>query len=185
MRTSSIVFETRLGWMALVADATTVRHLVLACRTEAEAIAATGLEWTGEAVPLDGSGSSALAKRIRAYAAGQPEEFRDVPVDMGYLTPLGRRVFDRCRRIPYGETRTYGQLAAEAARPGAARAVGQFLASNRTPILVPCHRVVAAGGGLGGFSAPGGIALKKRLLSMESQASTRVGRRPAAGPPDG
>ena len=72
-----------------------------------------------------------------------------------------------CRKIPYGKTLSYGQLAAKAGRPGAARAVGNHMAGNRTPIIVPCHRVLPSGGGLGGFSAAGGVALKRRLLEME------------------
>ncbi|HLA86043.1 MAG TPA: MGMT family protein, partial [Thermoguttaceae bacterium] len=93
------------------------------------------------------------------------------PIDTSHLSPLGQAVSKACRRIPYGRTRTYGQLAAEVGHPQAARAIGRFMASNRVPILVPCHRVVAADGRLGGFSAPGGVAFKRRLLEMESRDS--------------
>ena len=77
-------------------------------------------------------------------------------------------MIDACRAIPRGETLTYGQLAAKAGYPGAARAVGQVMARNCLPLLIPCHRVVGSNG-LHGFSAPGGLATKQRLLEIEGQ----------------
>jgi methylated-DNA-[protein]-cysteine S-methyltransferase len=84
------------------------------------------------------------------------------------LSDFQRAVVGHCRRIPPGQTLTYGQLAARVGRPRAARAVGRVMATNRFPLIVPCHRVVAAGGVLGGFSAPQGLAMKKRLLAAEA-----------------
>jgi methylated-DNA-[protein]-cysteine S-methyltransferase len=110
-----------------------------------------------------------VIERLELYAAGEDVEFVDVDVDERHLTPFGRRVVQACRRIPAGRTRSYGELAAACGSPGAARAVGQVMAKNRYPLVVPCHRVLAAGGLLGGFSAPQGLAMKRRLLSMESQ----------------
>jgi len=162
-----VVFATRLGWIALAIDGETLCQLTFAHRSAAEAIGAIRPELAAVARPSEAE--SRLVRRIRSYAMGRPEDFRDVEVDMSYSTPLGRRVLARCRRIPHGQTRSYGQLAAEVGRPRAARAVGNFLASNRTPIIVPCHRVVAAGGRLGGFTAPGGLSLKQKLIAMESQ----------------
>lgn len=164
-------FQTQLGWFALAIDDGLVRQLAMAHRTAAAARRTLRPELVAEAVNrLDGPVPE-LVERIRSYAAGEPEDFRDIKVDTSYLTPLGRTVMGRCRRIPYGQTRTYGQLAAEVGRGGAARAVGCFMAANRTPLVVPCHRVVAADGRLGGFSAPGGIGLKKKLLQIESLAA--------------
>lgn len=117
-------------------------------------------------LPLD-----ELLERLTRYAGGEPDELLDLPLLLGDMTPFQRRVIAACRAIPYGSTRTYGQLAASAGSPGAARAVGQVMAANRIPLIVPCHRVVAAGGGLGGFSAPAGVALKQRLLAMEMSAA--------------
>lgn len=124
----------------------------------------------GEADSPGGADSGeALVGRLRAYAAGQPVDFHDVAIDLGPQSDFQRRVVRCCRRIAYGKTATYGQLARLAGFPGAARAVGQVMAANRVPIIVPCHRVVAAGGSLGGFSAPGGVALKRRLLELEQK----------------
>lgn len=106
--------------------------------------------------------------RLQRFADGEPVDFRDVPVALDYLSAFQRRVVKACRAIPTGEQRTYGQLAAAAGSPGAARAVGQVMATNRVPLVVPCHRVVASGGGRGGFSAPQGLAMKRRLLAMEA-----------------
>lgn len=80
-------------------------------------------------------------------------------------TPFQRAVWEALLRIPVGETRTYGQLAAAIGRPKAARAVGQACGANPIPVLIPCHRVVAGSGGLGGFS--GGLEWKRRLLAVE------------------
>lgn len=107
--------------------------------------------------------------RLVDYMNGEPTRLDDLPVALDHLTPFQRRVAAACRAIPRGRTQTYGELAAAAGAPGAARAVGQVMASNRTPLVVPCHRVVAAGGGLGGFSAPQGLVLKRRLLAMEAE----------------
>jgi methylated-DNA-[protein]-cysteine S-methyltransferase len=106
--------------------------------------------------------------RVVRYSDGEPVTLDDLPVALDHLSPFQRRVAAACRAIPRGRTRTYGELAVKAGAPGAARAVGQVMAGNRTPLIVPCHRVVAAGGGLGGFSAPQGLALKRQLLAMES-----------------
>jgi methylated-DNA-[protein]-cysteine S-methyltransferase len=111
-----------------------------------------------------------VLERLVQYADGEQVDLRDIPVPLDHLSTFQQRVVKRCRAIPAGERRTYGQLAAEAGSPGAARAVGQVMASNRVPLIVPCHRVVAAGGGLGGFSAPQGLAMKRRLLALEAGA---------------
>lgn len=119
--------------------------------------------------PDSSDSSESLVGRLRAYAAGQPVDFHDVAIDLGPQSDFQRRVVRCCRRIAYGKTATYGQLARLAGSPGAARAVGQVMAANRVPIIVPCHRVVAADGSLGGFSAPGGVELKRRLLELEQK----------------
>jgi methylated-DNA-[protein]-cysteine S-methyltransferase len=108
-----------------------------------------------------------LIRRLQAFASGKPEQFDDVQITLEPQTPFQRAVIGRCRKIPWGETRTYGELANIAGRPRAARAVGNVMATNRFPLIVPCHRVVAAGGALGGYSAPEGPRMKKRLLRLE------------------
>jgi methylated-DNA-[protein]-cysteine S-methyltransferase len=109
-----------------------------------------------------------VLNRLMRFCDGEPVVLDDIPVRLDHLSTFQRRVVRACRAIPYGATRSYGEVAAAAGSAGAARAVGQVMASNRTPLIVPCHRVVAAGGKLGGFSAPQGLALKRRLLAIEA-----------------
>jgi methylated-DNA-[protein]-cysteine S-methyltransferase len=105
--------------------------------------------------------------RIQALLGGEAARFDDVPLAWPRVPAFHRRVYELARAIAPGATRTYGELARELGDPGAARAVGQALGQNPWPIVVPCHRVLAAAGGLGGFSAPGGGATKLRLLEIE------------------
>jgi methylated-DNA-[protein]-cysteine S-methyltransferase len=162
-----VVFSSRLGWMALVGGGDgAVRALTFARRSAETAVAALPAELIVYA--RTGPWNRPLLRRLAAYAAGEPVDFRDVPVDPGPLADFARRVLAQCRGIPYGQTRTYGQLAAAAGSPRAARAVGNCMAANRIPLIVPCHRVVCANGEIGSFSAPGGAATKRRLLAMEA-----------------
>ena len=111
----------------------------------------------------------ALTDRIQAYYRGEPTNFLDViPLDLSTFTPFGQAVLQACHRLSYSETNTYGQLAQAVQRPGAARAVGQIMARNPIPLIIPCHRVIAANHKLGGFSGPGGITAKQRMLSLEN-----------------
>jgi methylated-DNA-[protein]-cysteine S-methyltransferase len=109
-----------------------------------------------------------LVARLREYFAGADVDFSDVELDLDELTPFGRRLATTLRTVPRGEVVTYGELAALAGRPGAARAAGTFCAQNRLAIFVPCHRVVAAAG-LGGYGALGS-EYKRRLLALEHVA---------------
>lgn len=104
---------------------------------------------------------------IRELLNGGPADLASVPLDMDGVSPFGQRVYEIARTIPPGATLTYGEIAARLGNDALAREVGQALARNPFPIVVPCHRVLAAGGRTGGFSAPGGIATKLRLLAIE------------------
>jgi methylated-DNA-[protein]-cysteine S-methyltransferase len=106
-----------------------------------------------------------FGERMAAYFAGERVDFGDVPLDLEWCTPFQRSVADALRAVPYGETVTYGELAALAGHPNAQRAAGTFCAQNRTPLVVPCHRVVAAAG-LGSYGSLG-VEYKRRLLALE------------------
>jgi methylated-DNA-[protein]-cysteine S-methyltransferase len=108
---------------------------------------------------------------IRALMRGEASDVSSVAVDMDGVPPFHRRVYQVARTIRPGETRSYGEIAARLGAPGSARAVGQALGRNPFPIIVPCHRVLAAGGKIGGFSANGGVGTKLRMLALE-RAST-------------
>lgn len=109
--------------------------------------------------------------RVRALLAGEHIDLADVVLDDAAVPAFDAAVYAQARAIPPGRTLTYGEIARGISDPAAARRVGQALGRNPWPIVVPCHRVLAAGGGAGGFSAPGGAATKLRLLSIE-HAST-------------
>jgi len=113
-------------------------------------------------------GARHLVARLRAYFAGGSVSFDDVDVDLEYETPFLTRCAEELRKIPRGEVVTYGELAALAGAPGAARAAGSFCARNRLGLFVPCHRVVGAGG-LGSYGSFG-IDYKRRLLELEGYA---------------
>lgn len=101
----------------------------------------------------------------RSYAEGEVDVFRTVKLDLRPYPRFTASVLDRVQQIPAGETMTYGEVAVAVGRPRAARAVGQTMARNPLAPVVPCHRVLAAGGGLGGYG--GGLARKAELLRME------------------
>jgi methylated-DNA-[protein]-cysteine S-methyltransferase len=104
---------------------------------------------------------------MRAVLAGAADDLRDVPVDDRGIDDFRRAVYAATRQIAPGSTQTYGDIARAIDRSEAARDVGVALSRNPTPIIVPCHRVVAASGALTGFSAPGGLATKRRMLELE------------------
>ena len=115
--------------------------------------------------PPDMAATIAVAQR---YFDGEKVDFSGVPVDLGAQQPFFTRVYETVRRLGWGQTTTYGAIARELdAGPEAARAVGQAMASNPIPLIIPCHRVLAAGGKVGGFSAPGGSTSKLRMLAIE------------------
>jgi methylated-DNA-[protein]-cysteine S-methyltransferase len=106
-------------------------------------------------------------EKITALLSGAHHDLREVPLDLDSVPEFNRRAYEIARAIPPGKTKTYGDIAHELGMPGAAQAVGQAMGNNPFPIVVPCHRVLAAGGKHGGFSAPGGVATKRRMLVIE------------------
>jgi methylated-DNA-[protein]-cysteine S-methyltransferase len=111
------------------------------------------------------SGLHPLVDRVQAYFEGAPETFADLELELDWCTPFQRRVIETLRSIPYGETATYGEVAALAGHPNAQRAVGSVCAANRFALVVPCHRVVSADG-LGSYGSLG-PGYKRRLLELE------------------
>jgi methylated-DNA-[protein]-cysteine S-methyltransferase len=120
-----------------------------------------GLDWEEAPIWL-----ARLAADLRAHLSGQPVVYQRPPLPPP-PTPFAQAVLEALFELPWGHRTTYGELARAAGHPGAARAVGSVMAQNPWPLLFPCHRVLAAGGGLGGFR--GGLELKTRLLQLEAQ----------------
>lgn len=120
------------------------------------------------AAQFDRTLSKPVQERICAYFEAEPTEFGpDIPLDLTGSTPFQAAALTACRQLQFGRTTTYNQLAKKLGRPAAARAVANALARNPLPLIIPCHRVLCANGKLGGFSAPGGIRLKKKLIMHE------------------
>lgn len=107
-----------------------------------------------------------VVNQLQDYFAGQRERF-DLPLDLRSLTPFQHRVLTTLQKTPPGETISYGGLARRMGKPGSARAVGRALGSNPIPIIIPCHRALAADGSLGGYSGRGGVRTKQALLELE------------------
>lgn len=108
-----------------------------------------------------------IAEVIR-YFDGERVDFSSITLDLGGQSDFFAKIYAALRRVPYGQTTTYGTLAREiGAEPQAARDVGEAMGRNPVPLIIPCHRVLAAGGKLGGFSAPGGTETKIRMLELE------------------
>ena len=123
---------------------------------------------------------NAVVEAAKRYFAGEKVDFSNVPLDLHGQDEFFLQIYAAARRVAWGQTTTYGSLAQElGAGPEAARDVGQAMAKNPVPLIIPCHRVLAAGGKLGGFSAPGGSATKQRMLEMEGRAAEQP--RPAQG----
>jgi methylated-DNA-[protein]-cysteine S-methyltransferase len=157
-------FATPLGWMAAGFRGDRLARLTFGHSGRRAALEAMGVGTPSDF--LTPAMRRAVAKLTR-YAASGADELADIAVDYGTVTDFQRRVLDACRAIPAGETLSYAQLAQLAGAPGAARAVGNVMRTNRLPLVVPCHRVVGSGGQLGGYSAPEGLAMKRRLLALE------------------
>lgn len=155
--------ETAVGWVGIARSAPGLLALILPQPTEEAALRPLIERWGLEGI----AGHSILddlKARLRRYFGGE-DVFFDDHLDPTVGTPFQRRVWAATREIPYGETRSYRWVACRIGSPGAARAVGQALAANPFPIVVPCHRVVRSDGSLGGFGDR--PELKRRLLEME------------------
>ncbi len=162
------VCETAFGWLGWARSPHGLLALTLPEPDQEAALRPLLERWGGDA-QRDDVALADLRQKLCRYFDGQPVSFDDVPLDMSGATDFLRRVWQVTRRIPRGQTRTYGEIARQVGAPGAARAVGQAMARNPWPVIVPCHRVVGHDGRLTGFG--GGLAMKQRLLEMEGAFS--------------
>ncbi|HEV7278947.1 MAG TPA: MGMT family protein [Pirellulaceae bacterium] len=173
--------RTEFGWCGFRWESEALAAIVVGYETPAEAARAALGETFGDVDVRSELGTrrsiakaglpdaaALLAEAFTAYAEGEGILFPQVKLARVPSTSFAAAVLEGCLAIPYGEVRSYGELAAAAGSPRASRAVGNVMRTNRYPILIPCHRVVAAQGRLGGYSSPKGLDFKRRLLAMES-----------------
>ena len=178
------IFETKWGYFGLAATENGVLRTCLplkshsAVEKEMVKVARMGVGCSHQSSlkgwyyeePMFPGWFKPLEENIKAYFDGTyTGSFTEIPVDLSIVNPFGRTVLEACRTIAYGQTVTYSQMAKMAGKPKAVRAVATAIANNPIMLIVPCHRVIRTDGGLGGFSAPGGIKCKKRLLKLEQQ----------------
>lgn len=159
-----VTISVDAGWLAILSSAKGLVSITLPqpSAQEAQQLLGDNLNQTIESP----SRFEDLTERLRIYFSGRKVDFPDV-LDLSKATTFQRKVWEATRLIPYGETRSYSWVAEQIKRPGAGRAVGQALARNPLPVIVPCHRVLNADGKLGGYS--GGLAMKRYLLSLEAR----------------
>jgi methylated-DNA-[protein]-cysteine S-methyltransferase len=160
-----VTFETALGWVGLLASENGLLAVTLPRETAEEARQMPG-SGAGEAV-LAPDFFNGTVERLQAYFSGEKVEFPE-KLDLSEATSFQRTVWEKTQLIPYGKTRSYQWVARQIGNPGAVRAVGRALGRNPLPVIVPCHRVIASNGSLGGFT--GGLEMKKRLLELEGES---------------
>lgn len=163
-----IIFNTDMGWVGILGSAkgllrTTLPH---PSAQEIHQLHGNSINQASRSPRL----FQDLIQRLKLYFGGHRVNFPD-RLDLSGATDFQRKVWETTRLIPYGETRSYAWVAEQIKKPKALRAVGQALGRNPLPIIVPCHRVVASNGKLGGFT--GGTEVKKRLLYLEGAAVIR------------
>ena len=161
------LFDTAIGRCAIVWRGETVIGAALPSSAEAAMRASLARRFPGSSEAAPPPAIAQAIALVMRLLAGEDVDLGAVDVDLSACEPFERKVYALARAIPRGEVRTYGELAAALGRPGASRAVGAALGRNPVPIIVPCHRILAAGGRSGGFSAPGGTGTKFRILAIE------------------
>ena len=158
-------FNTIMGWVGILGSSKGIRRITLPQPSAQDARRLLGkpVDYAEPAPNL----FQDLIERFQAYFTGDRIDFPD-KLDLSGATPFQRQVWEVTKLIPHGDTRSYKWVAEQIGKSGASRAVGQALAKNPLPIIVPCHRVVNTDGRLGGFG--GGLEMKRHFLHLEAQA---------------
>ena len=157
------LLELPMGWMVLLAGSNGLKRASLKPSPE-EAVEDLGTDLDG--ADDDPGFFTQVEECLHRYVSGDLTALDGIVLDFSRVTPFFSAAWNACRSIPPGETRSYAWLAAEAGSPLAMRAAGQSMARNRFSLIIPCHRVIASDGGLGGYGG-GGLGVKARLLQME------------------
>ena len=175
-----LIFETALGFVAMAWSDSGLTRLALPAGSR-EAAARHAAKWQAGPEAADASQAPPFVAEavalVRRYAEGETVDFSALPFDLAGVDPFRRAIYAAALKLGFGEVTTYGELAERAGFPKMARETGAALGRNPLPLVIPCHRILAAGGRIGGFSAPGGSVTKERLLVHEG---VRLGPPPPA-----
>jgi methylated-DNA-[protein]-cysteine S-methyltransferase len=169
------LFDTPIGTCSLVWKDETVIGLRLPEANAATTRARIKRRWPEAEETTPPPGMQRIIERVLALLAGEAVDLGDVPLDFGDAPEFHRRAYEVARTIPPGQTVTYGEIAQRLGVPHEAREVGQAMGRNPIAIIMPCHRVLGADGKMGGFSANGGVATKRRILEIEGAAAVSAG----------
>ena len=169
------VFETPIGPCGIAWSARGIAGLQLPEATAEETRARLRRRWTGAAESAPPPGVQRAIDRVLALLQGEAVDLGDIPLDLAAAPDFHRKVYEVARTIPPGQTMTYGEIARKLGVPHESREVGQALGRNPIAIIVPCHRVLGADGKMGGFSANGGVATKRRILEIEGASAVGAG----------
>lgn len=172
---SAAVFSTAIGDCGLVWSDVGVVGFQLPEATRGRTLDTLQRRFPGATLGDPPAAMCKVIEGVKRLLAGGDEDLSATPLDLSAVPAFHRRVYDVARTIPRGTTRSYGELAHAVGSPGASRAVGQAMGRNPIAVIVPCHRVTAAGGKLGGFSAHGGVLTKQRLLEIERTDRPELG----------
>jgi methylated-DNA-[protein]-cysteine S-methyltransferase len=169
------VFDTPIGACGIAWNAKGIAGFHLPLSTAEATRSRLQQRWKGADESAPPPGVQRVIDRVLALLSGEAIDLTDIPVDLGDAPEFHRRVYEVARTIPPGRTMTYGEIAKLLGAPHESREVGQALGRNPIAIIVPCHRVLGADGKMGGFSASGGVATKRRILEIEGAAALSAG----------
>jgi methylated-DNA-[protein]-cysteine S-methyltransferase len=169
------IFDTPIGACGIAWNATGIAGLQLPSATADRTRARMRQRWPAAVEAVPPSGVQRAIDRVLALLAGEAIDLADIPLDLRDAPDFHRKVYEVARTIPPGQTMTYGEIARRLGAPHESREVGQALGRNPIAIIVPCHRVLGADGRMGGFSASGGVATKRRILEIEGAAALAAG----------
>ena len=175
MSTSFALFETPIGACSLVWKGATIVGLRLPEESAVTTRARIKRRWPDAEEQAPDAAIKAVIDRVLRLLAGEPVVLKDVLLDFGDAPDFHKRIYEVARTIPPGQTMTYGEIAKRLGQPHESREVGQAMGKNPIAIIMPCHRVLGADGKMGGFSATGGVAIKRRILEIEGAAAVGAG----------
>jgi len=169
------IFETPIGPCGIAWSANGIAGLQLPEATADRTRARLQRRWTTAAETAPPADVQRAIDRVLALLAGEAIDLGDIALDLDSAPDFNRKVYEVARTIPAGKTMTYGEIAKRLGAPHESREVGQALGRNPIAIIVPCHRVLGADGKMGGFSATGGVATKRRILEIEGASAVGAG----------